>query len=35
MVEPKSHLPDNSTEALNVIAHKATNISAMANETTK
>lgn len=35
MVEPNSHLPENSTDALNDIAHNATSISAMANETTK
>lgn len=32
---PNSHFPDNSTDALNVIAQSATNISAMASDTTK
>lgn len=35
IVDPNTHFPRNSTEALNDIAHNATNISAMANETTK
>jgi hypothetical protein len=32
---PKSHFPESSTDALNVIAHKATSISAIASDTTK
>lgn len=32
---PKSHLPDSSTEALKVMAQSATNMSAIARETTK
>lgn len=36
MNRPNSHFPaDNSTEALNVIAQNATNMSAIASETTK
>lgn len=35
MVEPSIHLPDISTDALNVIAQRATSISATANDTTK
>lgn len=32
---PNNQCPDNSTDALNVIAHSATSISAIANDTTK
>lgn len=32
---PNIQRPDNMADALNVIAHKATNISAIANDTTK
>jgi hypothetical protein len=32
---PNNHFPDNSTDALNVIAHNATSMSAIANDTTK
>lgn len=32
---PNSQRPDSSTEALNVIAHRATSMSAIASETTK
>lgn len=35
IVDPNNHLPENSTDALNDIAHNATNISAIAKETTK
>lgn len=35
MKGPKSHLPDSSTDALNVIAQRATSMSAMASDTTK
>lgn len=35
IMEPNIHLPEISTEALKVMAQRATNISATANETTK
>jgi hypothetical protein len=35
MNRPNNHSPDNSTEALKVIAHNATNMSAIASDTTK
>lgn len=35
MKRPKSHFPDNSTDALNVMAQSATSISAIASDTTK
>ena len=35
IVVPNIHFPDSSTDALNVIAHNATSISAIASDTTK
>lgn len=35
MKAPKSHFPDSSTDALNVMAQRATSMSARARETTK